>query len=120
MDIVGPFPQATGQRKFLIVAVDYFTKWIEVEPLAKITVGQIQSFVWKSIVCRFDIPHTIITDNGRKFMDQKLPKFNISLGVQHKTSLVEHPQTNGQAESANKVILMKLKKRLGSAKGRWV
>jgi len=39
MNIVGPFPQATGQRKFLLVAVDYFTKWIEAEPLAKITAG---------------------------------------------------------------------------------
>jgi len=51
MDIVGPFPPATGQRKFLLVVVDYFTKWIEVEPLVKITAQQVQSFVWKDIVC---------------------------------------------------------------------
>ncbi|KAL0411333.1 UNVERIFIED_CONTAM: hypothetical protein Slati_3723000 [Sesamum latifolium] len=37
LDLVGPFPRATGQRKFLIVAVDYFTKWVEAEPLAKIS-----------------------------------------------------------------------------------
>jgi len=117
MDIVGPFPEATGQRKFLLVAVDYFTKWIEVEPLAKITVRQIQSFVWKSIVCDFGIPHTIITNNGRQFTDKKLAEFYTSLGIRHKTSSVEHPQTNGQTEFANKVILTELKKRLGSAKG---
>jgi len=120
MDIVGHFPPATGQRKFLLVAVDYFTKWIEAEPLASITTQQVQSFVWKDIVCRFGIPHTIITDNGRQFTDRKLVEFYESLGIRHKTSSVEHPQTNGQAESANKVIVNELKKRLGSAKGKWV
>jgi len=120
MDIVGPFPQATGQRKFLLVAVDYFTKWIEAKPLAKIIIGQIQSFVWKCIVCRFGIQHTIITDNEKQFTDRKLAEFYISLGVRHKTSLVEHPQTNRKADSANKVILTELKKRLRSTKGKWV
>ncbi|XP_068486585.1 uncharacterized protein [Phaseolus vulgaris] len=120
MDIIGPFPRATGQRKFLLVAIDYFTKWIEAEPLASITARQVQSFVWKDIVCRFGIPHTIFTDNGRQFTDRKLAKFYESLGIQHKTSSVEHPQTNDQAESANKVFLNELNKRLGSAKGKWV
>jgi len=119
MYIIGPFPQATGHRKFLLVAVDYFTKWIEAEPLASITTRQVQSFVWKDIVCRFGIPHTI-TDNGRQFTDRKLAEFYESLGIRHKTSSVEHPQTNGQDESANKVILNELKKRIGSAKGKWV
>ena len=117
---MGPFPPATGQRKFLLVAVDNFTKWIEAEPLASITTRQVQSFVWKDIVCRFGIPHTIITDNGRQFTDRKLAEFYESLGIRHKTSSVEHPQTNDQAESANKVILNELKKRLGNAKGKWV
>jgi len=117
---VGPFPPTIGQRKSLLIAVDYFTKWIEAEPLTSITARQVQSFVWKDIVCRFGIPHTIITDNGRQFIDQKLAEFYESLGIQHKTSSVEHPQTDGQAESANKIILNELKKRLDSAKGKWV
>lgn len=44
MDIVGPFPPGTGQRKFLLVAIDYFTKWVEAEPLATITASQVQKF----------------------------------------------------------------------------
>ena len=104
----------------MLVAIDYFTKWIKAEPLASITARQVQSFVWKDIVCRFGIPHTIIMDNGRQFMDRKLAEFYESLGIRNKTSFMEHAQTNGQAESANKVILNELKKRLGSAKGKWV
>jgi len=63
MDILGPFPPETGQRRFLIVAVDYFTKWIEAKPLAKIMTANVQNFMWK-LICRFGVPHMIITDNG--------------------------------------------------------
>ena len=67
MDILGPFPIASGQRKFLLVAVDYFTKWVEAEPLATITDKKIWDFVWKTIICRFGIPRVIVTDNGTQF-----------------------------------------------------
>ncbi|KAL0381941.1 UNVERIFIED_CONTAM: Polyprotein P3 [Sesamum latifolium] len=71
IDIVGPFPLAAGQRKFLLVAVDYFTKWVEAEPLARITEGEVMKFIWKNIICRFGIPREIISDNGRQFQGQR-------------------------------------------------
>jgi len=119
MDILGPFSPGKGQVKFLIVSVDYFTKWIEAKPLTTITTQQVQQFVWKDIICRYGVPHTIITDNGRQFINKELVKFYTGLGIKHITSYVEHPQTNGQAEAANKVILVELRKRLDNAKGRW-
>jgi len=64
MDILGPFTSGKGQVKFLIVAIDYFTKWIEAKPLATTTAQQAQQFVWKDIICRYGVPHIIITDNG--------------------------------------------------------
>ena len=51
--------------KFLLVTIDYFTKWVEAEALATITEAKVQNFVWKNIVCRFRIPRTIISENGR-------------------------------------------------------
>jgi len=74
--------------------VDYFTKWIEVEPLASITANKVQSFVWKNIVCRFGLPNTIISDNERQFIDQGLQEFYNGLGIRSITSSVEHSQTN--------------------------
>jgi len=68
------------------------------------------------IVCRFGVPHTVITDNGRQFVYRRLESFFAELGIKHITSSVEHPQTNGQEEATNKVILSQLKKRLGPAK----
>ena len=67
MDILGPFPIASGQRKFLVVAIDYFTRWIEAKPLAKITTKQIAHFFWESIICRYGIPRFLVTDNGTQF-----------------------------------------------------
>nr|KYP54578.1 Pol polyprotein [Cajanus cajan] len=119
MDILGPFPIAKGQCKFLLVAVDYFTKWVEAEPLANITAANVQKFLWKNIITRFGIPYALVTDNGLQFTDQKLNRFIQDLGIKHRFRSVEHPQSNGQAEAANKVILTELKKRLGDAKGAW-
>jgi transposase InsO family protein len=67
IDIVGPFPEAPSRIKFLLVAVDYFTKWTEVKPLATITGKQVVKFVWEQIVCRFGLPGKIISDNGTQF-----------------------------------------------------
>ncbi|GJU92894.1 reverse transcriptase domain-containing protein [Tanacetum coccineum] len=69
IDIVGPFLEGPGKVKFLIVAIDYFTKWIEVKPVATITGNQVKKFVWDNIVCRFGLPGEIVSDNGKQFRD---------------------------------------------------
>ncbi|XP_075633615.1 uncharacterized protein LOC142606101 [Castanea sativa] len=52
IDIVGPLPRGKKQVKFLLIAIDYFTKWVEAEPLAVITEGKIQTFIWKNILIK--------------------------------------------------------------------
>ena len=61
---MGPFPKAAGNRRWLLVDIDYFTKWVEAEPLSNIRDVNIKRFVWKNIVTRFGIPHILISDNG--------------------------------------------------------
>ncbi|KAL2461925.1 Ribonuclease H [Abeliophyllum distichum] len=70
-EICGPLPTGRGRVKFTVVAVDYFTKWSEAEPLAKITEENTWKFVWKNIVCRFGIPHSLVFDNGTQFTGKK-------------------------------------------------
>ena len=65
LDIMGPVPIGRLQLKFLVVAIDYFTKWVEAEPLATITERNIQSFVWKVVICRFGIARVLVSDNGK-------------------------------------------------------
>ena len=56
-----------GNRRFVLVAVDYFTKWAVVEALANIRDTDVKMFVWKNIVTRFGVPDSLISDNGLQF-----------------------------------------------------
>ena len=60
LDILGSFPRATDNRRFVLVAVDYFTKWMEVEALANIRDVDVKKFVWRNIVTRFGVPLSYI------------------------------------------------------------
>ncbi|XP_072062334.1 uncharacterized protein [Arachis hypogaea] len=71
------------------------------------------------VITRFGIPEVVISDNGTQFTDKKFMEFLSGLGIKQKFSSIEHPQTNGQVEAANKVVLLGLKKRLDNKKGSW-
>lgn len=118
VDIVGPLPQAPGHLKCLIVGVDYFTKWIEAEAVTKITVERVKKFYSKKIIC-FGLPRCIVSDNRTQFSSSTDVDFCKHLGIQTKFVSVIHPQANGQAESADKVILNGIKKKLETAKDLW-
>ncbi|XP_052197300.1 uncharacterized protein LOC127804473 [Diospyros lotus] len=120
LDILGPFARAAGQRKFLLVATDYFTKWIEAEALATISARKVEAMVWKNIICRFSVPRIINTDHGKQFDCGSFRNFCRGLDIQLRISSVAYPQANGQAEISNKTILHGLKTRLEGAKGAWV
>nr|XP_023895718.1 uncharacterized protein LOC112007578 [Quercus suber] len=119
LDILGPFPRATGNRWFVIVAVDYFTKWAEAEALTNIRDTDVKRFVWKNIVTRFGVPESLISDNGLQFDSKAFRIFCKDLGIKNKYSTSVYPQSNGLAEATNKVILNGLKKRLDGARGGW-
>jgi len=108
------------QHKFVVVAIEYFTKWIEAEPLTAITVEKIAKFIWRSIVCRFKVPKELISHNEMQFASRKVSLMCEKLGIRQVFSSVEHPQSNGQAEAANKIVLNGLKKKLGATKAGWV
>ena len=63
MDIVSPLPVTIAHKKFLLIAIDYFDKWVEVEAYASIKDKNVSKFFWKNIVCRFGIPQAIIVNN---------------------------------------------------------
>ena len=85
--------------------------------LATITEARIWSFVWKNIICRFRIPRTIISDNGRQFDSQGLRDFCLGLGIKNQFSSLGHPQANGQTEVTNQILLKIIKFKLDNMKG---
>ena len=113
---MGPFPRVPGNKKFLIVATDYFTKWVEAEPLSHICEVDTKRFLWKSIITRFGIPWAVISDNGTQFEGKLFKGFCLELGIKNFFFSPGYPQSNGQAEVSNKVILDGIKKRLEEAK----
>lgn len=65
IDILSPFPQTTNKRKYVIVVVEYFSKWPKAKAVRSITSQQMIDFIWRNIVCRFGIPRTLISDKTR-------------------------------------------------------
>ena len=120
LDIVRPFSKAVGNKKYLLVSTDYFTKWVEVEPLTNIRDVDAKRFVWKNIVTRFGVPHVLISDNGFQFDSKTFRSYCDKLEITNMYSTPAYPQGNEQAETVNKVIVNRLKKRLDDAKGKWV
>nr|CAN82803.1 hypothetical protein VITISV_024865 [Vitis vinifera] len=107
MDIVGPLPTAVAQKKFLLVATDYFSKWVEAEAYASIKDKDVTKF-------------TIIADNDPQFDSITFRNFCSELNIRNLYSTPRYPQSNGQAEATNKTLIIALKKRLEQAKGKWV
>lgn len=109
LNIVGPFPIARAQKKILLVAVEYFSKWAEVEPLVKITEEEVLKFLWKNIVCRFGLPRKLISDNERQFQGKKITSWCQEMKITQSFTSVAYPQANGQTEVVNHILVQALK-----------
>ena len=79
---MGPLPAAPGNRKFFIAATNYFTKWVEAEPLATIKEKDVNKFVWKNVITRFGIPKALILDNGTQFDGKLFRRFCEELKIE--------------------------------------
>ena len=120
VDIVGPLPTAPENLRFAIVALEYFTKWIEAKALAKITLGTLIFFVWQRIICRFGVRSYITVDNGKQFNCTDFKKFCSELGIKLAFASVNHPESNGVVKRANGLIFSAVSKALFDfPKGKW-
>ena len=117
MDIMSPFPPARYQRKFIIVAMDYFTKWAEAEAVSNIPESTIHEIFKKSVVYRYGVPRVLVTDNGKQFDNKAFFTFCEEHQIDHRRGAVKHPQNSGKTESTNKILLKGIKSRLEGAKG---
>ncbi|KAI5352718.1 hypothetical protein L3X38_005610 [Prunus dulcis] len=115
-----PLPPAPAKKEMMIVATDYFTKWIEAEALSSTKEANVERFIWRNIICRFGCPQSLVTDNGSQFIGKQITAFFAKYKIKQHLSTPRYPQGNGQAEASNKIILDCLEKRLEGAEGKWV
>jgi transposase InsO family protein len=111
LDIVGPLRKAPGGYTHLLVAIDKFSKWVEVCPITNLRAEQAVTF-FTDIIYRFGVPNSIITDNRSQFTGRKFLEFCDKFHICVDWAAVVHPQTNGQVERANDMILQGLKPRI--------
>ena len=113
----GTIHTAVRQLKFLVVGIDFFTKWVEAEALANITERNIRNFVWRCIVFKFGIPRVLILDNEKQFDNDSFRDFCSQLVIRNHYSSPAHPQANGQVKVTNQSLLKIIKTWLKGAKG---
>src|SRR3954465_15852257 len=111
LDMVGPLKGGTHKKKYLLVMVDKFTKWIEAKPIKMAESGPVIDFI-SGVVHHYGVPHSIITDNGTNFTANEVKLWCKNMGIKLDYASVYHPQTNGQVERANGLIMSGIKPRL--------
>uniref|UniRef100_A0A2N9INS0 RNA-directed DNA polymerase n=1 Tax=Fagus sylvatica TaxID=28930 RepID=A0A2N9INS0_FAGSY len=110
LDLIGPINPASGGYIWILVATEYFTKWVEAIHLRKATGVVVANFIREHIITRFGIPYKLITDNGTPFINKDVREVLEHYRVKHRRSTPYYPQGNGQAEATNRMLLRILSK----------
>nr|GEU93420.1 reverse transcriptase domain-containing protein [Tanacetum cinerariifolium] len=117
IDFMGPFPSSRG-NKYILVAVDYLSKWVETKALPTNDARVVVKFL-KSLFSRFGTPRVIISDCGTHFCNDQFAKVMLKYGVTHLLSAVYHPQTSGQVEVSNRGLKRILERTVGENRASW-
>ncbi|WRX25299.1 Integrase [Theobroma cacao] len=105
MDVIGLItPKASNGHRFILVAIDYFTKWVEAASYANVTQKVVCRFIQKEIVCRYGLPERIITDNASNLNGAMVKDVCAKFKIKHHNSTTYRPKMNGAVEAANKNI----------------
>ncbi|GJZ51907.1 reverse transcriptase domain-containing protein [Tanacetum coccineum] len=114
---MGPFPSSRG-NKYILVAVDYLSKWVEAKALPTNDARVVVKFL-KSLFARFGTPRAIISDRGTHFCNDKFAKVMSKYGVTHRLATAYHPQTSGQVEVSNRGLKRILERTVGENRASW-
>ncbi|GKA21024.1 reverse transcriptase domain-containing protein, partial [Tanacetum coccineum] len=117
IDFMGPFPSSRG-NKYILVAVDYLSKWVEEKTLPTNDARVVCKFL-KSLFARFGAPRAIISDRGTHFCNDQFAKVMLKYGVTHRLSTTYHPQTSGQVEVSNRGLKRILERTVGENRASW-
>ncbi|CAB4418776.1 unnamed protein product [Rhizophagus irregularis] len=110
IDFVGPLPITSQGNKYIIVAMDYMTKWPEAKAVPVATAEETSQFIYEDIICRHGCPAKLLSDRGTHFNNQMVEKLLEKFGIKHVFSTPYHPQTNGLVERFNRTLCESLSK----------
>nr|GEZ80559.1 reverse transcriptase domain-containing protein [Tanacetum cinerariifolium] len=118
IDFMGPFPSSRG-NKYILVAVDYLSKWVEAKALPTNDARVVCKFL-KSLFARFGAPRAIISDRGTYFCNDQFEKVMLKYGVTHRLSTAYHLQTSGQVDVSNRGLKRILERTIGENRASWI
>lgn len=103
-------PSSSVGHKYILIAIDYFTKWVESNLVKHSTSKMVCHFLNEKIICRFGVPYKIVVDNAATFSSQDVTQFCFEYGITLAHSSDCYPQGNGEAKSSNKNLVTIIKK----------
>src|SRR6266542_5247507 len=104
IDIVRPLPQIEDGYRYIVVAIDYFSRWSEARPLIHANARQVAKFIYEEIICRFSTPRVLQSDRGTHFVNEVIQELTDKFWIQHSLSLPYHLQSNGLVEHFNRTL----------------
>ncbi|GKV15421.1 hypothetical protein SLEP1_g26217 [Rubroshorea leprosula] len=113
------YPPSSRQHSFIIVATDYFTKWVEAKPMKKVDQTDIIKFLKEDIIHKFGLPETVTSDQETVFVGAQVEVFAKEMGFRLLTSTLHYAQANGQAEASNRIVINLLEKMVDDNPRRW-
>ena len=120
LDFIGQInPPSSKGHRFVLVAMDYLTKWTEAVPLKNMIHREVIKFITEHIIHRFGIPQTLTTDQGASFISKEVREFAESYKIKKLNSSPYYAQANGQAESSNKILIRLIMKKIEENPRRW-
>uniref|UniRef100_A0AAQ4Q9F2 Gypsy retrotransposon integrase-like protein 1 n=1 Tax=Gasterosteus aculeatus aculeatus TaxID=481459 RepID=A0AAQ4Q9F2_GASAC len=118
MDLIGPFHRSARGYRFVLVLVDYATRYPEAVPLRSISAKSVAQELFQ-VISRVRIPKEILTDQGTSFMSRTLRELYELLGVKSVRTSVYHPQTDGLVERLNKTLKSMIRKFIHDDERNW-
>ena len=104
VDVLGPLPITEAGNKYLLVIMDYFSKWPEVHPMPNHEASTVAEILVKEVVSRFGVPVTIHSDQGRNFESSLIAEMCLLLGAEKTRTTPLHPESDGMVERFNRTL----------------
>ena len=101
---MGPLPQTLTGKRYIILAIDFFTKWPEAVAVEEADAQAVVKFLHQDIICRHGVPSQITSDRGTEFLNDLVTEFERTYRIKHIKTTAYHPQGNGQTERTNQTI----------------
>ncbi len=110
VNIVGSLPIIRERNRYIIVAVDYFSRWPKVRSLKVANADTIATFLYEEIICKFEVPKILQSDRETHFMNKVVQRLTKRFRIKHSLSSSYYPQSNGLVKRFNKILCERIAK----------